>query len=1176
MECYRINALGKNVKMKKPNLIKETALCVFCRHRFKKYSSALHIQRKYFKFSHTALQRQKEPDNDPFASTNNFTGATWGISPEVQNETNKVSTGPTEKESNWGSTDDISSWATPIAKEFDNKELAATILSPHKSSESTENWRSIPEDQQAEVRELKLRPFPGPQSSRAGRPTPPPRPLVRRLKPSDNNYQSLNYHNHDIKTKNHAIELNENFSFKHNSYRSQIRRSNLEQSWSLLKRRGVTPVPVLNPVVDRSRDPMAERDREEREANLKNFAVDRKEREREAEFRRFTPLIGHSSFQEDNPPYKKTQENILKPSVENSKSSTLALPHASDVSNGIKSDYMKGSSKEVRYGLENLNLTVTKSSKPLGSWEELDYPASYGQNNMQQFKRNKIEEIYSSKIQEPHEMRYWQLNPEDIWKKNLNFTSDASQPRGSRLKNLLAEQATTRMLPTLPKKTLNSRSVLMPEDTPLEETVEEENEYIIKPKRKKEKKKRGIESRPLYEDEKSKLVGKDRDRARRDARILRDEEEQKDTRLRLEEKMERNRLKAEKRAAKKEAPAPILLPEFITVANLAMAIKIRYEDLATKMKQLGFEEIYPDFILNSENSGLIAMEYKFEPIPDKTEDMDLKPRDPHPNPTELPLRPPIVTIMGHVDHGKTTLLDYLRKSSVAASEHGGITQHIGAFSVRMPTGKMITFLDTPGHAAFLNMRQRGAYVTDIVVLVVAADDGVKPQTMEAIKHAKAAKVPIIVAINKIDKPDINIDKVKLDLARHGVEIEDFGGDTQVVCVSGQTGEGIDKFEETVMALAEILDMRAEVDCPTEGWILEASVKSLGKVATILVRRGTLRPGQVLVAGTTWSRVRVMRNEMGTEISEAGPGFPVEIDGWRDQPIPGDETLQAEDEIKAKRVVDYRIERKERDKLAADMEAINRTRDNLRQQKVLANIAREAEEDEENIGIHQNPPADLSKQKKKSERPSIVYFIVKGDVSGSIEAIKDQISLLKTKEVEPVVLRSGVGKVSKFDIEHAGAAKGYVVSFNQSVSPDIYHLAEGSKVRIFENNIIYALVDSIRTELSNYLPPIISHFVLGEAEIAQIYLINFKGRKRDPIAGCKVRNGLIKRNCKVRVIRQGKNIFEGELSSLKTGKKDVQQVSKGNECGLAFTGGWSEFEVGDLIQHYEERSEKRYL
>ena len=686
--------------------------------------------------------------------------------------------------------------------------------------------------------------------------------------------------------------------------------------------------------------------------------------------------------------------------------------------------------------------------------------------------------------------------------------------------------------------------------------------------------------------------GKDKDKARRRERFVQNEEDEaalEEAEARAEAKRQRKREKAAKKAA---APTPMLLPEYISVSNLAVALKVRLEDFISKMEELGFEESGHDHILNAENAGLIAMEYNFEPIIDRSESEDLRARDPPADPSTLPQRPPVVTIMGHVDHGKTTLLDWLRKSSVAASEHGGITQHIGAFSVPMPSGKLITFLDTPGHAAFLSMRQRGANVTDIVILVVAADDSVKPQTIEAINHAKAAKVPIIVAINKVDKEEANVDRVKQDLARHGVDVEDFGGDVQAICVSGKTGQGMGELEEAAVTLSEILDMRAETDGQAEGWVLEASIKSMGKVATVLVRRGTMRPGDFIVAGKTWARIRCLRNEAGVEIHEAGPGTPVEIDGWREQPLAGDEVLQAPDESKAKSVVQYRLEKEERDKMAEDMEAINENRkaeqEKRDREKAEALAAAEAKKLAE-AGL-EVPDAKDAKDTKPSG-PMEVFFVIKGDVSGSVEAVIDSIAALGNKEVQPHILRSGVGQLSEFDIEHAAAANGHLINFNTVVEPNISRLAEEAKVNIIDHNIIYRLVDDVKAELSKHLPPLITQRVLGEAEIAQIFSINIKGRQHKNIAGCKVRNGSMTKAAKVRVLRGGEKVFDGmslphflryisdnvigSLASLKNVKKDVQEMKKGSECGMGFEN-WFDFQVGDQVQCYEEKVEKRYL
>ncbi|KAM3081260.1 translation initiation factor IF-2 [Clarireedia jacksonii] len=719
---------------------------------------------------------------------------------------------------------------------------------------------------------------------------------------------------------------------------------------------------------------------------------------------------------------------------------------------------------------------------------------------------------------------------------------------------------------------VNSSPTTVDQSSPSQEKqkdVEENEEESIpeEPVRRRRK----LSSRFADEEEddvdsrKSSRKGKDKSKRRQRKDDLDEDDEAIALALeRAELKKQRKRERAAKKAA---APTPILLPEYISVSNLAAALKVKLEDFVEKMEELGFEETDHHYILNAENAGLIAMEYNYEPIIERGESQDLRARPPPKNPAKLPPRSPVVTIMGHVDHGKTTILDYLRKSSVAATEHGGITQHIGAFSVPMASGKIVTFLDTPGHEAFLSMRQRGANVTDIVILVVAADDSVKPQTIEAINHAKAAKVPIIVAINKIDREEANVDRVKQDLARHGVEIEDYGGDTQVVCVSGKTGQGMDELEEAAVTLSEILDMRAEIDGPAEGWVIEASIKSMGKVATILVRRGTMRPGDFIVAGKTWARIRCLRNEAGVEVSEAGPGTPVEIDGWRDQPLAGDEVLQAPDEAKAKSVIEYRLEKEERDKMAQDMEAINESRKAELDKRERERVEKEAEEHGEEPMPALRDPTDNG--------PKPVYFIVKGDVSGSVEAVTSSMQAIGTKEVEPVILRSGVGQISEFDVEHAATANGTLINFNTPIEPRVSRLAEEAGVAIFDHNIIYRLVDDVRAELSKHLPPLVTQRVLGEAEVAQIFDINIKGRKYKPIAGCKVRNGTISKTAKYRVLRRGEKIFDGTLESLKNVKKDVMEMKKGTECGIGFVD-WSDFQVGDQIQAYEELTEKRYL
>ncbi|KAI1763663.1 initiation factor 2 [Hypoxylon sp. FL1150] len=658
--------------------------------------------------------------------------------------------------------------------------------------------------------------------------------------------------------------------------------------------------------------------------------------------------------------------------------------------------------------------------------------------------------------------------------------------------------------------------------------------------------------------------GGSRRRSGRASRFSEDDDEGFD----YDQYQERRKLKAQRKAqreSERAGPTPILLPELISITALAEALEVKPNRFLNELAELGFEGVNLDSLMGGETAALVAQEYGFEPTVEAGADRDLKPRPLPEDLTSLPQRPPVVTIMGHVDHGKTTLLDYLRKSSVAAQEHGGITQRIGAFSVKLSSGKPITFLDTPGHAAFLTMRQRGAYVTDIVVLVVAADDSVKPQTIEAIKHARSAKVPMIVAINKIDKDGARIDQVKHDLAREGVEIEDFGGDVQVVCVSGKTGQGMDDLEENILTLSEILDHRAEVDGPAEGWILESSLKPIGKAATVLVKRGTLRPGDYIAAGLTWAKIRHLRSEAGVDIDEAPPGTPVEILGWKDLPAAGDQVLQAPDEGRAKDAVNYREGLAEREKDAAAQEVISEARRALQEKRAREKAAAGA-----GIGA---APAEALPDEENGTR--MVNFVVKGDLHGSVEAVCAAMLELGNHEVRPRILRSTTGPIHEFDVEHAATSKSVVVNFATTTPGYIKRIAEEQNVTILDHNVIYHLVDDVKKHLSSYLAPEISSRVLGEAEVLQVFPINLKGRTYKNIAGCRVRNGLVARGSLFRVYRAGEKIYDGKLETLKHVKRDITEARKGTECGIGFEE-FQDFEVGDQIQAYEEVKTQRSL
>ncbi|KAH7394241.1 translation initiation factor-like protein IF-2 [Phaeosphaeria sp. MPI-PUGE-AT-0046c] len=679
-----------------------------------------------------------------------------------------------------------------------------------------------------------------------------------------------------------------------------------------------------------------------------------------------------------------------------------------------------------------------------------------------------------------------------------------------------------------------------------------------------------METKNRYEQPERRRGGQGRSR-----RMARDEDDEQDDKV--VDRAERKRLRQEaKKAAQmaRAAPIPISLPQFISVANLASMLKLRTEDFVVKLEELGFEEVQNDHILNAEHAGLIAQEYNYEPVfVAEEEDGDLYPAE-EIAPEEyvkLPARPPVVTIMGHVDHGKTTILDFMRSTSVAATEFGGITQHIGAFSVPLGNGKKITFLDTPGHSAFETMRARGANVTDIVVLVVAADDSVMPQTVEAIKHAQAAKVPIIVAINKIDKSQADPDAVKLDLGRHGIEIEDFGGDVQAICVSGKTGQGIPDLEEAISTLSETLDHRADPDTAVEGWVLEGSTKKSGRVATVLVRSGTLRQGTALVAGTTWTRVRTLRNEAGVVVPEAGPGIAVEVDGWRDQPIAGDEVLQASDEQHASSVTELRTEKVEREQLARDMDAINSSRRLEAERREAEGAAEKALAE----GVDETDASSAAVEEAKPQGPEIVNFIIKGAGSGSVEAVIDSVSSLGNAEVSARILRFGVGSPSEFDIAHASSASGHIINFNTPIPPNISRLAEEKNVKIVDNNIIYRVVEQVKSMLEEKLRPEIIQRVTGEAEVAAVFEIGIGGKKKLRVAGSKVRNGQVERGTKVRVLRGAEAVYTGTITSLKSQKKDVDTMRKDTECGIAFEA-WEEFKPGDKIQCFEEREEKRTL
>jgi translation initiation factor IF-2 len=502
------------------------------------------------------------------------------------------------------------------------------------------------------------------------------------------------------------------------------------------------------------------------------------------------------------------------------------------------------------------------------------------------------------------------------------------------------------------------------------------------------------------------------------------------------------------------------------------------------------------------------------------------------SPTEVKLLPraPVVTVMGHVDHGKTSLLDAIRRTKVASGEAGGITQHIGAYHVTTPRG-MVTFLDTPGHEAFTAMRARGARVTDLVVLVVAADDGVKPQTIEAIHHARAAKVPLLVALNKIDKPDSNPDRVKQDLAAQQVVPEEWGGETMFVEVSAKTNKGIDSLLERVVLQAEVLELKAPVDAPAKGIVIESRLdKGRGPVATVLVQSGTLKRGDIVLAGAVFGRVRALVDENGNAIDSAGPSLPVEVLGLQDVPAAGSEVLVLGDERKAREIALYR-QGKFRDVKLAKQQATK-----------LENIFEQMGEG----------------------AAKILSLIIKADVQGSYEGLAHALSGLSTKEVKVNIVHAGVGGITESDVNLALASKAVIIGFNARADAMARKLAENNGVDIRYYNIIYDAVDEIKAALSGMLSPERKESVLGLVEVRQIFRIS----KIGTVAGCYVTEGLVRRsNAKVRILRDNVVVHDGELDSLKRFKDDVREVKAGFECGLSIKN-FDDLKVGDQLEVYE--------
>ena len=581
----------------------------------------------------------------------------------------------------------------------------------------------------------------------------------------------------------------------------------------------------------------------------------------------------------------------------------------------------------------------------------------------------------------------------------------------------------------------------------------------------------------------------------------------------------------------------IAVPETIAVGELAHRMSVKAAEVIKALMKLGTMATINQ-VLDQETAMIVVEEMGHKAKPAKLDDPEsyLVETDAQPATEALP-RPPVVTVMGHVDHGKTSLLDYIRRTKVAAGEAGGITQHIGAYHVETPRG-VVTFLDTPGHEAFTAMRARGAKVTDIVVLVVAADDGVMPQTVEAINHAKAAEVPLVVAINKIDKHEANPEKVKQELLGHGVVPEEYGGDSPIVLVSAKTGKGVDELLEQLLLQAEVLELKAPVGAPARGVVIEARLdKGRGPVATLLVQSGTLHRGDIALTGAVYGRVRAMLDENGKPVQSAGPSIPVEIQGLSEVPAAGEDMMVLTDERKAREIALFRQGRFRDVKLAKQQAA------------KLENVFEQMGEGEKKV----------------------LALVIKSDVQGSQEALVHALTRLATDEVKVSVVHAGVGGITESDVNLAMASRAVIIGFNTRADAAARKLAESAGIQLRYYNIIYDAVEEMKAALSGMLAPERKEAVIGMVEVRQVFRIS----KIGTVAGCYVLEGAVRRGAQVRVLRDNVVIHSGDIDSLRRFKDDVREVKAGFECGMSLKN-FSDLKEGDQLEVFEVQEVARSL
>jgi translation initiation factor IF-2 len=607
--------------------------------------------------------------------------------------------------------------------------------------------------------------------------------------------------------------------------------------------------------------------------------------------------------------------------------------------------------------------------------------------------------------------------------------------------------------------------------------------------------------------------------------------------FRRQKERERRLAHGDSKAEQLKVVREVVIPETITVQELANRMAERGGEVVKTLMKMGVMATINQSI-DADTAELVVNEFGHHSKRVAESDVEIGLTGETDEAEHLQPRPPVVTVMGHVDHGKTSLLDALRKTDVVAGEAGGITQHIGAYQVTLESGQRVTFLDTPGHEAFTAMRARGAKATDIVVLVVAADDGVMPQTIEAIHHAKAANVPMVVAINKIDKPDSKPERVKNELLQQGIVLEEFGGDVLAVEVSAKQGTNLEKLLETVMLQSEVLELKANPDRAAQGVVIEAKVeRGRGTVATVLVQRGTLNVGDILVAGGEWGRVRALLDDRGRKVKAADPGMPVEVLGLQGTPSAGDDFIEVENEARAREITEFR-QRKTRDARVA-----SGARGTVEQ--MLSAIA---------AGVAKDLP-----------------LVIKADVQGSVEAIVGALEKLSTDEVAARVLHAAVGGINESDVTLARASNALVLGFNVRANPQARDLARRDNIEIRYYSIIYDLTNDVKAALSGMLTPGTKENFLGNATIREVFNITKAGK----VAGCMVTEGTVRRGAKVRLLRDNVVVHEGSLKSLKRFKDEVREVKEGYECGMAFEN-YQDIQAGDVIECFEIEQVARTL